>query len=598
MKKTIYFLIFILLLTNAYSTCTIERDEDVYKPSETITFNMVCTSPLEENQAYVIQLYNGTAVYDTILGTTPENKNTIFFATYDFPSDVVWTNAYANLTGTNLEGTTSLFNVTGNNSKLLIINDAQFSPEARIGKIFAVNFEINDIDGNAIDGAECSIYGTDQNEAPLQSCTSDGNFVRSYNGRATCDGILSDNFIENNQYLAEVSCTCGNGDHACTSIDNAGVTYEGYAGGTTFVFTVDDWLGVNTVTDKSEYMGDQEIYVCANLSNFNYSFRVPVEIYHQIRCGDNDSSFFRALEASDDNMPDERGISANTTQMQCKRFIVPESKKLQARTNTCYASTTVWVLNDKRQKIKSYATTSPVFNITIEDMNVDVDWLYQGNGQFNTIINLSDSDYDEYRGEGVGNLDIRINRPIESIRAEEQDKLQAIDFNSFSFASKISTVTATDINGNDIDYNIEHLNDGNVEIELKDVTRNSTGYYDVTVTFDLEEENMSSVAVIGFFTLLTLCLFYIPVYFESFTKNKFSNYLIKKSLIVFAMFCLLMTTTMVFSIVDKYNLGVDGLVRVSMFIIQWSIYVLLLWTVWGGLLKGLDLYKEQKNVER
>ena len=105
---------------------------------------------------------------------------------------------------------------------------------------------------------------------------------------------------------------------------------------------------------------------------------------------------------------DERGISPNTTQMQCKRFIIPEPKYLQGKTSECYASTEVKVLDETNNEILSYHTTSTMFNLTSDELNLISDWQRINKTHFNSIINLSAPQYSNFNGTGTGNLDIKL----------------------------------------------------------------------------------------------------------------------------------------------------------------------------------------------
>lgn len=363
-KIVSYLFLFVLLSSFVSAICTVTIDPSEYKPIETVVAEMICTENQERNRAYTLSWFNGTAgaaAVEIDVGTTPLTILTPFFETLLLPDNIVWTNANATLEGSFLEGF-DLFNVSGSSANLLLINNAFFSPNALLGAIFAVDFEVMDnANNNSISNAFCSIYGTNQDDAPLQEC---GEKKVSYNGRGVCSKILDNEvFMEGNQYLAKIRCNCGIGDNAC--FDEAGNTIEKKAGESIFVFTVERWLEVNTITDKTEYTinVDEEVMVCANVTN-NMSQRRELLIRYNYRCGAPDNATDRIII---DSLEERRGINANTTQNQCASLKLINLPSLQNQVSSCYAATDVHVIAKNEDTILfTYQTTSPDFNITSE----------------------------------------------------------------------------------------------------------------------------------------------------------------------------------------------------------------------------------------
>ena len=358
MRKSTSLLIFvfILLISSVSAVCTLTLDKSIYIGGETATASMLCDDAMERSKSYTVTWRNNTAIVETDLGTTP-SSSIYFFETLDIPFNTEWTSANVTLTGTNLEGV-AYFSVTGNSSKRLSINNATFTQTAFLGENYAIDFQVKDSNDNTINNAHCFIYGTDITGAPLEGCGE----VHTHDGRGSCDSILdSERFNENENYLARIRCNCDFGDHACSN--QIGEKIEGYSGSTSIPFTTSKWLTINTVTDKSSYVygTDKEVRVCANVSNAN-DRRVNLEIFYSYRCNGNNQDTNRILIDSHDEL---RGISANTTQMQCARLDIINYPSIQNNVNSCYASTDVRVLGkDPTVYFTTYATTSPLFNLT------------------------------------------------------------------------------------------------------------------------------------------------------------------------------------------------------------------------------------------
>lgn len=481
MKKTSIFLILALVfvvIPFSSALCTVTFDEETYSSGETITSTMLCDDATEKSKPYSLTwTYSNGTTLEMDMGVTPSIAGTSFFQTYSTLGFQGIINA--TLTGSNLEGT-DYANVTSTSSNSLFIVDASFSPSAFLGESFSTQFTVVDENEKRISGATCSIYGTDENNAPLQVC----GVSKTVDGIGLCEGKLDQAvFEEGDGYLVKIRCSCGIDGSIC--YDDDGVDIGGGDGSNTYPFTVSTWLTSNTVTNKDSYVGREEIFICANLTNIDSHERIPVEIYHQIRCSagdDNDNDLDRALINTDDGQPDERGIETGTTQMQCKRFIIPELNYLQGTVSECSASTSVWILDDSRNKIKNYVTTSPSFNITVTDINIDADWQKTGDYEFNTIVNLSEDKYSAMSPSLIGNIDIRLDKNYEeSIRAEDQYFRYPVDIQNFIDVENILSISAFDSDGDAIEAVIEILDDGNIEIELKDIDFVNDGYANVTM---------------------------------------------------------------------------------------------------------------------
>ncbi|MBS3088892.1 hypothetical protein J4402_03900 [Candidatus Pacearchaeota archaeon] len=478
----------ILFISFASAACTVTFDKSSYFPSETVTASLSCSGNDEKNQAYTLNwTFNGTTQLELDTGTTPPTVSTLFYATYILNSSYAGT-INATLSGTNLEGNDGA-NVSGTSAKVLTITDLSFSSSAFIGSLFAVDFKVTNNQGKSISNAQCKVYGTDNTDAPLQM----GGTTLTYNGLGSTAEVLDSIFTEGNQYLCKIRCFCGIANTSSSCVDEDGNQVFSSAGSTSVPFTLNTWLTSSTLVDQTEYTEKEEIVICANLTNSNYTSRVPVEIYHQVRCSsgiDNNNDLDRVLVISDGDTPDRRGISAGTTQMQCKRFVVPEPRYLQGKSSQCYASTEVWVLNSQNEKIVRYLTTSPAFNITISSLQLQPDWERIADYQWNSIINLTGDTYHNWNGTGIANIDLRLDKVASYIRSYEQDVLPEVEFNNFLLSDYIKNWTTSYCNGTTVNSALEINEDGNAELELRDVGISNSGSncYNVTLNINSFEE--------------------------------------------------------------------------------------------------------------
>lgn len=356
-NKQYFILFFVLVLMSslglAFST---SLSKTIYQPSETASLTITTTTNPEKGDPYTVVWFNGT-VLETDTGNLASIVGGDTFETYTFSSGASYTASYVNIT---VGATTQqiYFNVTGSSVYNLDINDASFSPNALMGKIFAIDFRVREANSSKeLDNAKCIVYGTDSNNAPLQVCGD----VKTYAGRGVCEGVLDNQiFTENTQYLAKVRCSCGIGDGAC--YDQDGKTVEKKHGEIIYEFVVQPWINVNTITDKTTYtLNDKEVIVCANITNLQDE-RISMDIIYNFRCGGGDASTDRIIINEYEEL---RGVSANTTQNQCARLPIINYPTLQNKVNNCYAATDVRLLTKDSQTILfTYPTTSPTFNIT------------------------------------------------------------------------------------------------------------------------------------------------------------------------------------------------------------------------------------------
>lgn len=480
-------LLFVLSMSMVSAVCTVTFDKDSYFAGETVTAAMKCNEATERSKAYSLLWGNqsGGNLLETDSGTTPAADNILFYQSYILGTDVGNFTINATLTGTNLEGFDSA-TVSSASANALIISNASFGG-GFIGKAASIQATVKDANGKKISGGQCYISGLTNDETTVVLDYK----TQMLNGRIGASAIISaDRFAENTAYSYTIDCFCGSDGGAYECIDEDGTAIADYIGSFKGSFITKQWLTVNTVVDIKVPELKQQIFICANVTNINYTNRVPMEIYHQLRCSsdiDNDADLDRVIVASDDSTPDERGISVGSTQMQCKTFIIPEARHLQGRSSECYASTNVWVVDENKNIIIGYVTTSPVFNISGGELQIDADWEFKSHSVIGTIVNLSSSIYSYYNGTGIGNIDIRVAKPtMESLKHEDQYDIKSLYIADLIDALNIHNITVN--NGTElqrgVNYQLEYLNDGYLEIEIRDVDISSSGWYNVTLEFD------------------------------------------------------------------------------------------------------------------
>lgn len=392
-----------MLICTVQAVCTVTLNKNTYFPQSVATATMICTDVNEKSQTYTLTWKNSSTTLQTNTGTTPATVSQPFFQSLSIPSGSYYLNANATLTGTNLEGY-AIFNVTGANITSLIITNPKYSDNTTIyvGKTIGVMSTILDENNYSISGATCNIAIEDGNGYPILTSEE----KKSYYGEVNSYFQLQpDSFEEYRQYIFKVNCYCGAAGTDNSCLDVLGNEVNLSVGKTQFPFRINQWLNVTTTTDKISYYTKDRIFICANVTNSHPTKRIPIEIYYRGRCSsgvqtDNDTD--RSLIISND-APELRGVYANSTQMFCMRFIVPEAKFIQGQDAQCSASTTVWVMNEENTPIIAYNPLGSTFYINKSDMNVEADWERVGNYTFNSIINLSSNQYSEYNGTGISN---------------------------------------------------------------------------------------------------------------------------------------------------------------------------------------------------
>lgn len=485
MKKLFLVLCLTLfLVSSASATCTVTLDKESYAPTETAIAEISC-APQERNKEYTLNwtYQNGTSV-ELDNGTTPNGVGQTFYELYTIPSNwPIGIFLNATISGLEITSSTDSANISSAISSSLLITGESFGG-GYLGLVSSITAIVKDESGKKISGGFCKISGWSNDETRMLMSKD----TVMIDGEIKVAEILSTTrFEEGIDYAYKILCYCGSDGSGTECIDEEGASVNDSIGSSKNFFTTLTWLTVNTVTDRNDYIMKNELVVCANVTNIDRSERIPIQIYTQVRCSsgtDNDEDLDRTLIVDDDDQPDNRGISTNTTQMQCKRFQIPESKYLQGRSSECYASTDVWVLNNLHEEVIGYSTTSPVFNITSTELNINPDWQRTSEYNWNTIINLSTDSFVDFNGIGIGDIDLKLNMIETSIKSSDQYGTKSVSLNDFIMTQYIKNITAKNSTGGDIAYNFEVLDDGSIEIELTNVDISPTGWANVSLEFN------------------------------------------------------------------------------------------------------------------
>lgn len=470
----------ILFISTISASCTVNFGKETYVKGETITATMTCSLATEKSKAYTLNwTYQNGTVVEIDNGTTPSTTGQFFYQSYTIPS--TWpTGVFVNasLAGVSLTVTQNdSANVTAiATSNSLVITNSSFGG-GYLGLVSSVKAMVKDENGKKISGGFCKIsfWSNDETKMLLSQDTI------AVDGEIKVSDILPPTrFEEGTDYAYKILCYCGSAGSGTECIDENGISVNNSIGSAKNFFTTSTWLNVNTIVDKSIYHLKDEVFVCANVTNINYSYRIPLHIFYQIRCSkekDNNEDTDRILIAfNPDNKPDVRGISVNTTQMQCMKFIIPEEEYLMGRNSECYASTTVWVIDSSHNELLSYSTSSSIFNVTSDEINLEADWQWVSDSRINSVINLSNFENTNINinGTGVGNIDVRL-------YFGEGFNLNNI-FDIANIISNISVQNTTSTLIEHTDYEIEFLEDGYLELEMRNVYLNDS-WFNISIDF-------------------------------------------------------------------------------------------------------------------
>lgn len=103
----------------------------------------------------------------------------------------------------------------------------------------------------------------------------------------------------------------------------------------------------------------------------------------------------------------------------------------------------------------------------------------------------------------------------------------------------------------------------------------------------------SNSTVILFMVFLIIGLFLLPLKIGNFTKNIVTDFIIKRMFWIIGTAMLLMTSGMVSTVSNSAGLGFESEVFTTMWIIGISLWLLLIWLVFGTLIQTMRLMQKQ-----
>lgn len=348
----------------AYAVCSDPvLDDTTCSNGQTITATFVCTEGNEGNRAYTVPWKNITnvsnqVVLETDVGTTPVGAGTPFFESFTCPSEGIM-DANVSLLGTNLEGTTDFSMVSAASNELIIVNISVTS-EVLVGKSAGFKFSVVDENGKTVNGVRCSADIEDGTGVPITG--TDITEIITRDGVGEFSGVTSIAALsEGRGFVLEIRCTCGESGTGNVCFDEDSTLVNLSIGSVEFPFSTGVHLIVNSVTDKAEYVPDEPLFICANVTNpVNRTMR-HLRIKYDYRCNGDDQARNRVLI---DALVEDRGIDSNQTQMQCAVFRVPDFVNIEQGANECYGRTEVVVLDEVNNQLVEYHAVTPSFNIT------------------------------------------------------------------------------------------------------------------------------------------------------------------------------------------------------------------------------------------
>jgi len=113
-----------------------------------------------------------------------------------------------------------------------------------------------------------------------------------------------------------------------------------------------------------------------------------------------------------------------------------------------------------------------------------------------------------------------------------------------------------------------------------------------------EYDGSASIGILIIFMVMSFFLIYVSTFKNRFSVNEILDYVLKKCCLLLGLYFFTILTTMSLTISDKYSLGLNKLIITIMFIVNWSIYLILLILVLVTGLKVLNMWSKNKYNER
>ena len=112
------------------------------------------------------------------------------------------------------------------------------------------------------------------------------------------------------------------------------------------------------------------------------------------------------------------------------------------------------------------------------------------------------------------------------------------------------------------------------------------------------EASMGSLAIVGFLTLLSMFVLFLPRLINRFHEQDYVHTLIKGLVITLGIYLLSLTSVVVATISDTLGLGATQEVFRFMFFLNWTGYLVMFFTILFFGKRALDLWKMDKMNEK
>ncbi len=122
-------------------------------------------------------------------------------------------------------------------------------------------------------------------------------------------------------------------------------------------------------------------------------------------------------------------------------------------------------------------------------------------------------------------------------------------------------------------------------------------YYTYQQTKPSGEKEMGSLSVTLFVMAITAVFGFLPFYVR-FSKNALADYIMKRCCWIFAVSLLSLNTAIIVTMADKAGLGVTQELFTYLWIINWSLYLLIFYLSVSMFFNGIKLWKIRKQQKR
>ncbi len=147
-------------------------------------------------------------------------------------------------------------------------------------------------------------------------------------------------------------------------------------------------------------------------------------------------------------------------------------------------------------------------------------------------------------------------------------------------------------------YSASNCNETRVIVHANQSMTSSDFNETVTRTCEPERDKSASIAVIMFFSLITFILLLLPFIQKKFSNNTILNEILRRSCWIIGLFLLSLDTAMVSTISDNAGFGLSQEIFRYLFLINWAVYLLIMFTVIQFFFRILKLWKVEKYETR